>query len=330
MSRPSFCGLSRHRPGEWVAELAPCWVARCGSGRHERREVDRRREAGAGPKYELVFTDRLLVTLVHSRTGLTEADRQWSPVRSGPESDIARHEGNPSFPWSLPEQGGCEVECAPVGDGGLVRRSPPARPAIRRTAHDCIRLTSLQTRPTTPPSRPSARARPAPRASDHAHVRRRPSARPQRTPRPTPCCNCSHAKADWSHRTPFLPRSWFSRHLLEGPQGVAWRQGLSTQDAVLLPALAHRPPLAEEPAAVAYLNARNDLFSRKGDLLLRNGHTSGTTLPLHAASNKALGTGIEPIRTPLTPLSQPVIPAPRSRSCASTARPPSRRHRFSS
>jgi hypothetical protein len=32
---------------------------------------DRRRQAGAGPEYELVFTDRLLLTLVHLRTGLT-------------------------------------------------------------------------------------------------------------------------------------------------------------------------------------------------------------------------------------------------------------------
>ncbi|WP_326752772.1 transposase family protein [Streptomyces hirsutus] len=71
MSHPAFCGLSRHRLGELVAELAPRWVARCESGRHERREGDRRREAGAGPKYEPVFADRLLVTLIHLRTGLT-------------------------------------------------------------------------------------------------------------------------------------------------------------------------------------------------------------------------------------------------------------------
>jgi len=71
MSHPAFCGLSRQHLGELAAELAPRWVARCESGRHERREGDRRREAGAGPKYELVFTDRLLVTLVHLRTGLT-------------------------------------------------------------------------------------------------------------------------------------------------------------------------------------------------------------------------------------------------------------------
>ncbi|MFE3408855.1 transposase family protein [Streptomyces mirabilis] len=46
-------------------------MARCESGRHGRREVDRRRKAGAGPKYELVFIDRLLVTPGHLRTGLT-------------------------------------------------------------------------------------------------------------------------------------------------------------------------------------------------------------------------------------------------------------------
>ncbi|MFF4791619.1 hypothetical protein ACFY2M_18105 [Streptomyces sp. NPDC001276] len=31
----------------------------------------RRRQARAGPKYELVFVDRLLATLIHLRTGLT-------------------------------------------------------------------------------------------------------------------------------------------------------------------------------------------------------------------------------------------------------------------
>ncbi|MFF7925520.1 hypothetical protein ACFZDP_30935 [Streptomyces mirabilis] len=46
-------------------------MALCESGRHGRREGDRRRKAGAGPKYELVFSDRLLVTPGHLRTGLT-------------------------------------------------------------------------------------------------------------------------------------------------------------------------------------------------------------------------------------------------------------------
>ena len=63
MSHPAFCGLSRQHLGELAAELAPRWEARCESGRYERRQGARKREAGAGPKYELVFTDRLLVTL---------------------------------------------------------------------------------------------------------------------------------------------------------------------------------------------------------------------------------------------------------------------------
>lgn len=64
MSDYAFCGLSRGHLGELVTELAPRWEARCESGRRQRRRVDRRRQAGAGPKYELVFTDRLLVSPV--------------------------------------------------------------------------------------------------------------------------------------------------------------------------------------------------------------------------------------------------------------------------
>ncbi|MFB7916059.1 transposase family protein [Streptomyces sp. NPDC056061] len=73
MSHPAFCGVTYQHLGELIEELAPRWEARCESGRHERRQGRRRREAGAGPRYELVFTDRVLVTLVHLRTGLTHA-----------------------------------------------------------------------------------------------------------------------------------------------------------------------------------------------------------------------------------------------------------------
>jgi len=71
MSHSAFCGLSREHLGELVTELAPQWEARFESERRQRRRGDRRRQAGAGPKCELVFTDRLLVTLAHLRTGLT-------------------------------------------------------------------------------------------------------------------------------------------------------------------------------------------------------------------------------------------------------------------
>ncbi|MER6548354.1 transposase family protein [Streptomyces sp. NPDC001250] len=71
MAHPAFCGVARQHLGELIEELAPRWEARCESARHKRRRGARRRQAGAGPKYELVFTDRLLATLVHLRTGLT-------------------------------------------------------------------------------------------------------------------------------------------------------------------------------------------------------------------------------------------------------------------
>ncbi|MGW3661471.1 transposase family protein [Streptomyces sp. NPDC005151] len=56
-----------------IEELADPWLAQCESELHERRGAQRQREAGAGPKHDLVFTDRLLVTLVHLRTGLPHA-----------------------------------------------------------------------------------------------------------------------------------------------------------------------------------------------------------------------------------------------------------------
>ncbi|MGW3088548.1 transposase family protein [Streptomyces sp. NPDC001108] len=69
MSHHAFCGLSRKHLGALVEELAPRWEARCESARHQRREGARQRQAGAGPKQEFVFTDRLPATLVHLRTG---------------------------------------------------------------------------------------------------------------------------------------------------------------------------------------------------------------------------------------------------------------------
>ncbi|MFE3143966.1 transposase family protein [Streptomyces scopuliridis] len=53
--------------------MADPWLARCESALHERRGAARRRAAGAGPKYDLVLGDRVLITLVHLRTGLPHA-----------------------------------------------------------------------------------------------------------------------------------------------------------------------------------------------------------------------------------------------------------------
>lgn len=73
LAHPAFCGVSRAHLGDMIEELADLWLARRESRLRERRGAERQREAGAGPKHDLVFTDRLLVTLVHLRTGLPHA-----------------------------------------------------------------------------------------------------------------------------------------------------------------------------------------------------------------------------------------------------------------
>ncbi|MFV2118580.1 transposase family protein [Streptomyces sp. Act-28] len=67
MSHPAFTGISRAHLRELIKELAAPWTARCESAPRHRWGRKRERQAGAGPKHELVFTDRVLVTLVHLR-----------------------------------------------------------------------------------------------------------------------------------------------------------------------------------------------------------------------------------------------------------------------
>lgn len=73
LSHSAFCGLSRAHLGGLIEELANPWLARCESALRERRGAERQRQTGAGPKHDLVFTDRVLVALVHLRTGLPHA-----------------------------------------------------------------------------------------------------------------------------------------------------------------------------------------------------------------------------------------------------------------
>jgi hypothetical protein len=73
LSHPAFCGLSRAHLGDLIEELAAPWQAHRESALRERRGGARRRAAGAGPKPELAFTDRVLVALVHLRTNLPHA-----------------------------------------------------------------------------------------------------------------------------------------------------------------------------------------------------------------------------------------------------------------
>ncbi|MFF4731742.1 transposase family protein [Streptomyces mirabilis] len=73
LSHHAFCGLARAHLGAVIAELAAPWSFRRESVLGKRRGGARRRATGAGPKYELVFTDRVLVTLVLLRTQLPHA-----------------------------------------------------------------------------------------------------------------------------------------------------------------------------------------------------------------------------------------------------------------
>ncbi|MDT0456441.1 transposase family protein [Streptomyces sp. DSM 41527] len=73
LSHPAFTGISRAHLGGLIEELADPWIAWCESALHERRGGKRKQQPGAGPKHDLVFTDRVLVTLVHLRTQLPHA-----------------------------------------------------------------------------------------------------------------------------------------------------------------------------------------------------------------------------------------------------------------
>jgi hypothetical protein len=57
-------GIPRRRLAKLIAELAQPWTAQQESQLRERRGGDRQRARGAGPEHDLVFTDRVIATLV--------------------------------------------------------------------------------------------------------------------------------------------------------------------------------------------------------------------------------------------------------------------------
>ncbi|WP_406045890.1 transposase family protein [Micromonospora sp. NBC_00898] len=65
LSHPALSGISRAHLGALLEQLAPRWGSARESALRERRGGDRQRAAGAGPRHQLVFTDRLLVHLRH-------------------------------------------------------------------------------------------------------------------------------------------------------------------------------------------------------------------------------------------------------------------------
>ena len=73
LSRRICAGLPRRRLGKLITELAGPWLAQQESPLRERRGGGRRRAAGAGPGHDLVFTDRVIATLVILRFQLPHA-----------------------------------------------------------------------------------------------------------------------------------------------------------------------------------------------------------------------------------------------------------------
>jgi len=66
-------GISRRRLGGLIAELAGPWQAQQETRLRDRRGRGRQRAAGAGPGHDLVFTDRVIATLVILRFQLPHA-----------------------------------------------------------------------------------------------------------------------------------------------------------------------------------------------------------------------------------------------------------------
>lgn len=66
-------GIPRRRLGKLIAELAGPWVAGEASRLRERRGHERLRAEGGGPDHQLVFTDRVIATLVVLRFQLPHA-----------------------------------------------------------------------------------------------------------------------------------------------------------------------------------------------------------------------------------------------------------------
>ncbi|MGP4045377.1 transposase family protein [Streptomyces sp. 2A115] len=66
-------GISRKHLGRIIEELADPWMAQQNSRLRERRGHERLRAKGAGPDHELVFVDRVIVTLVVLRFQLPHA-----------------------------------------------------------------------------------------------------------------------------------------------------------------------------------------------------------------------------------------------------------------
>ncbi|MGW0556776.1 transposase family protein [Streptomyces sp. NPDC002926] len=73
LSHPVFTGLQHRGLGALIGELVHAWMASEEGRLHNRRGRGRLRAVGAGPNHQLVFTDRIIATLVVLRFQLPHA-----------------------------------------------------------------------------------------------------------------------------------------------------------------------------------------------------------------------------------------------------------------
>ncbi|MGI8447054.1 MAG: transposase family protein [Streptosporangiaceae bacterium] len=142
-------GLPRRRLGKLTAELAGPWLAQQESRLRDRRGHARMRAEGAGPGRELVFTDRVIATLVVLRFQLPHAALAVFYGVDRPAVTRAVHEIRPLLAargFAVPDRRGLRlatladvfayaasegVELRIDGTEVQVRRPPPGRPGRR-------------------------------------------------------------------------------------------------------------------------------------------------------------------------------------------------------
>ena len=112
LSHRIFTGIRRRTLGKLIAELAGPWTAAGEARLRERRDHERLRAAGGGPDHDLVFTDRVIVTLVYLRFQLPHA--ALAELYRVDRSTISRAVGRSGRCW-LAAGSPCRASPAPGG-----------------------------------------------------------------------------------------------------------------------------------------------------------------------------------------------------------------------
>jgi hypothetical protein len=147
LSHSAFTGISAHHLGRLVAELAGPWQVRRDCDQRQRRGRERRRAPGAGRRHDLVFADRVLVTLAvlrlqipHAalavmfgvdRSTVTRAVHQIRPLLAGRGYATAQGQRLRTLADVFAYAAAHQVTLRIDGSEIQVRRPPPRRPGRR-------------------------------------------------------------------------------------------------------------------------------------------------------------------------------------------------------